>query len=300
MKRLLQNTITFLFVCFLACGVATNSFAQNTIEWSGMTWDIKSGNGLGPGPNNWSDSSDSVWVDVDGNLHLTVRKDAGVWYSAEIIAQESLGYGDYEFRASSNTESFDQNVVAGFFTYLNDDNEIDIELARFGDPSNNNAHFTTQPYFTPGNSVGFDLGLNGTFSTHSFNWNADRIEFESLHGHHSTPPTPANIINQWTYTGSDIPLPSSEKVRINFWLFQGQVPTNGLEHELVINSFQFTPAAAVLLGDIDLNGVVDFSDIPPFIAVLLDNGFQEEADTNLDGMVTFLDIPSFINILIGQ
>jgi hypothetical protein len=265
-----------------------------------MTWNIKSGNGLGPGPNNWSDSSDSVWVDADGNLHLKVRESEGTWYSAEIIAQESLGYGNYEFRLSSNTESFDQNVVAGFFTYLSDNEEIDIELTQFGNPTNNNAHFTTQPYFTPGNSLGFDLNLSGNLSTHSFNWNADRIEFESLVGHHSIPPTPASIINQWTYAGPDIPLQSSEKVRINFWLFQGQPPTNGLDHELILDSFQFTSASNSVLLGVNQDGVVDFSDIPPFIDILVNSNYLREADCNLDGIVTFADIAPFVVILIGN
>ena len=243
MRVFLHNLIAFLFVCFLVCGWQTNALAQNTIQWSDRTWDIKSGDGLGPGPNNWSDSSDSVWVDADGNLHLKIREHEGVWYSAEIISQESLGYGNYEFQISSDTESFDQNVVAGFFTYLNDNEEVDIELAQFGNPANSNAHFTVQPYTTPGNTFGFDLDLTDTRSTHSFDWNADRIEFESLVGHHSTPPTANSIINQWTYAGPDIPQPSSERARINFWLFQGQAPTNGVDHELIINSFQFTPAS---------------------------------------------------------
>ena len=296
----MRNLVAFIFVCFLGFGWTSTACAQRTIEWSGMTWDIKSGNGLGPGPNNWSDNTDSVWVDSDGNLHLKIRQQGGVWYSAEIIAQQSLGYGDYEFRINSDTESFDRNVVVGFFTYLSDNEEIDIELTQFGDPANNNAHFTTQPYFTPGNSLGFDLGLTGNLSTHSFDWTADRIEFESLKGHHSTPPTSASVINQWAYTGPDIPLQSSEKARINFWLFQGRTPANNLEHELIIDSFRFTPASAVLLGDVDLSGAVDFLDIAPLITILSANGFQDEADLNLDSAVTFLDIQPFINILAGQ
>ena len=53
----------------------------------------------------------------------------------------------------------------------------------------------------------------------------------------------------------------------------------------------------IMLGDCDLDGDVDFLDIPPFIAVLASNGFLAEADCNEDGVVTFLDIPPFIAIL---
>ena len=55
-----------------------------------------------------------------------------------------------------------------------------------------------------------------------------------------------------------------------------------------------------LLGDVDMNGAVEFLDIQPFIDVLAGNGFQCEADIDEDGMVTFLDIQPFIDILAGQ
>jgi len=50
----------------------------------------------------------------------------------------------------------------------------------------------------------------------------------------------------------------------------------------------------VLLGDVDMNGTVSFSDIPPFIALLQTGAFQAEADVDLNGVVNFADIPPFI------
>lgn len=55
-----------------------------------------------------------------------------------------------------------------------------------------------------------------------------------------------------------------------------------------------------LLGDVNLDGGVDFSDIPAFIAILIAGGYQTEADVNEDGSVTFSDISPFIAILIGS
>ena len=55
-----------------------------------------------------------------------------------------------------------------------------------------------------------------------------------------------------------------------------------------------------LLGDADLSGVVDFGDIPAFIAVLQSGDFLDEADVNEDGMVDFSDIPAFIAVLSAQ
>ena len=60
------------------------------------------------------------------------------------------------------------------------------------------------------------------------------------------------------------------------------------------------PAPEVILGDCDLDGDVDFSDIPPFIDILRAGTFLEQADCNQDGVVNFSDIPAFIAILTLQ
>lgn len=55
----------------------------------------------------------------------------------------------------------------------------------------------------------------------------------------------------------------------------------------------------VLLGDVNLNGVVNFLDIAPFIDALTAGVLVAEADCNEDGFVNFSDIASFIAILTG-
>jgi len=63
---------------------------------------------------------------------------------------------------------------------------------------------------------------------------------------------------------------------------------------------QVTVVAPFLLGDVNLDGAVNFLDISPFISLLSVGGFLDEADINLDGSVNFLDISPFISILSGQ
>jgi len=53
------------------------------------------------------------------------------------------------------------------------------------------------------------------------------------------------------------------------------------------------------LGDCNLDGVVDFQDIDPFIVILINGTYLEQADCNQDGVVDFSDIPAFITILNG-
>ena len=68
-----------------------------------------------------------------------------------------------------------------------------------------------------------------------------------------------------------------------------------------IFSFSITtkaePSTGVLKGDINLDGVVNFLDITPFIAALGAGTYQSEADTNCNGIVEFRDIAAFIDIL---
>lgn len=69
---------------------------------------------------------------------------------------------------------------------------------------------------------------------------------------------------------------------------------------LAIDNLSVTSGGGDLLkGDVDLSGVVDFADIPAFIAVLQGGGFQAEADCDCSGGVDFSDIPAFIMILQG-
>ena len=56
-------------------------------------------------------------------------------------------------------------------------------------------------------------------------------------------------------------------------------------------------ASSLILGDVSMDGAVDFLDIAPFIGILRDGSFLEEADCNRDGVVNFSDIPAFIEIL---
>ena len=56
----------------------------------------------------------------------------------------------------------------------------------------------------------------------------------------------------------------------------------------------------ILRGDVNLDGVVNFSDIPPFIELLISEEFQAQGDVDENGSVEFQDIPPFIGILIAS
>ncbi len=252
-----------VYGCVLCAVVFAATAEARTVEFSGYTWAVKAVPLGGPGPNRWSDSTDSVWVDEAGKLHLKVRQIGGQWYSSEVTMLQSLGHGRYEFMLETNTETYDPGIVAGLFTYRNDTEEIDIELTQFGDANAPTGWYNIQPYFHAGNQETFDLNLGGSFTSHRFDWTADAIDFRSLHGHYTEPPHSGFIINEWSYTGADIPPDLDEKVHINLWQFQGLAPGNGLEHELIVKSFTFTPEHLLnaIPGDLDGDGFVGIDDL---------------------------------------
>jgi hypothetical protein len=61
-----------------------------------------------------------------------------------------------------------------------------------------------------------------------------------------------------------------------------------------------TAVRLFILGDVNRDGSVDFSDIPSFIEVLISGDFQIEADIDQNGTVNFSDIPPFIDVLTSQ
>ena len=64
-----------------------------------------------------------------------------------------------------------------------------------------------------------------------------------------------------------------------------------------VDNIELVGVVEPLLGDVNLDGTVDFLDISPFIVVLASQGFQLEADIDGNGVVDFLDISPFITIL---
>jgi len=54
-----------------------------------------------------------------------------------------------------------------------------------------------------------------------------------------------------------------------------------------------------LLGDVNLDSVVNGLDVDPFVGALLGGTFQVEADMNADGVVNGLDVDPFVAAVVG-
>ena len=208
-----------------------------TISFSGQQWFVRNAYG-GPGPNYWCDNDSSVWVDNSGYLHLKVRKIGSVCYSSEVSTVGHTHPGVHRFYLIGRPDLLDQNLVFAPFLYRDDTTEIDIEFSKWGRASPDSAQFVVQPSDSPGHVERFPIQLNGTYSTHYFDWETNSVIFKSFNGHYTDPPS-GNLINQWTYTGKNIPNlgdTNGFQVHINFWMDGGNAPTNGQDAEMIVSS----------------------------------------------------------------
>jgi hypothetical protein len=225
-----------------------------TLGFAGRTWRVKGPGYYGPGPNHFSDAGESVWVDQDDRLHLTIKNRGGTWYSTEVVLEDTLGYGDYVFTTVGRLDLLDPHAVFGLFLWQyppcwddsygwwNPANEFDIEFSRWGDAGNDLAQFVAQPYSWAGNLSRFDMVFSeGEVTSHAFRWLPDRVECRSWRGgpHDEAP---ENLVHVWTYTGPHIPRPEQPRVHLNLWQVGGPPAT---EQEAVLAEFTFVPAGSV-------------------------------------------------------
>jgi len=102
-------------------------------------------------------------------------------------------------------------------------------------------------------------------------------------------------VNDFFFNGDfDDGIPNSEIIEISL-----QSPfASGNAVDVIFQTVSVLASEpAFVLGDCDLDGDVDFMDIPALIEILIDGIFLEQADCDLSGAVDFADIFPFIFIL---
>ncbi len=226
-----------------------------TIEFSDRIWRVKGPGFYGPGPNNFSDSEQSVWVDDLERLHMTIRQIGGAWNSTEVTLVDPLGYGDYIFTTQGALDQLDTRTVLGLFlwqynTYWdaadgwwNPYNEFDIEYSRWGSPDNQIGQFVAQPWDWPGNIFRYGASFGATeISSHAIRWLPDRVECRAWRGG-TADESATSMISSWVYTGPHIPRPEQPRVHINLWYF-GAAPSS--TQEAILTRFSFVPPGGVV------------------------------------------------------
>lgn len=232
-----------------------------SMQFSGRTWRVKGPGFYGPGPNNFSDLPQSVWVDTEDRLHMTISYIDSAWRSTELTLADTLGYGDYIFTTLGALDQLDLRTVLGLFiwqysnvweaedSWWNPYNEVDIEYSRWGTAGNEIGQFVAQPWDWAGNIFRYGAAF-GTeeLSSHAFRWLPDRVEFRSWRGGPADESL-SSLISSWVYTGPHIPRPEQPRVHINLWYF-GNPPS--AQQEVVLSRFTYvTPGGVVEAENLD-------------------------------------------------
>jgi hypothetical protein len=223
---------------------------------------------VGPGPNRFNGSAENAWVDSENRLHLKISKKDNFWYCSEIISTKEFGYGTYIMTCETDIRNFDNKVVFGFFTWddynfqTQANSEIDIEFSKWGD-ANDSLLLTNSvqpvifsnpiPYSERTHKPPIATKYISKAMTYMMKWTPDSVYWESYEG--NTYPG-SNLVSKWSFTKNNIarskiegnntsnpiviPAPGdSTNVRFNFWLLNGQAPTNNLDHEIIIKNFSY-------------------------------------------------------------
>lgn len=218
------------------------STGPSSVEFAGRRWGIKvSSTPFDPGPNRWSNDPSVVHVAADG-LHLKAVRIGGQWQCGEVHLLESLGYGTYTVRVRSRLDGLDRNTVASpLFIYASPGRELDVEYSGTGGliPAPDNAQYVVQPWEVAGNTRRYVTPAVDQL-TARIEWYPDHVAFRTWRGW-STTPSAGDVIQEWRYTGADIPAPGPERVRINLWLLNGSAPLGGVGDELIVDAFSFEP-----------------------------------------------------------
>ena len=202
----------------LAITGLTSGATLDTVSFSGRTWDVSV-------YENFSNDASQVWVDANGSLHLKLSQATGSWKDVEVVSQQTLGYGNYTW-VTQGVHAIDKNIVLGMFPYLDNDHEIDIEQAQWGNSAAPNFDFWVQP--GNDNSQVFNVPYTSENTTFVINWQPTSIHFSITEG--------STLIHQWT---CDQARDATGVFGImNLWQFSG-APSNGQPVEVVFKSFQY-------------------------------------------------------------
>lgn len=218
-------------------GEKSDSAGPETLRFGGYEWRVRNvGSERGGRRNAYSNTN--AWTDENGFLHLRIAQNAGEWTCAEVKLSRSLGYGTYRF-VVRDVSQLEPAAVLSMFTWDEADagqnhREMNIELARWGDPASKNAQFVVQPYYVPANVVRFNVPAGPL--THSLRWQAGDAVFKTIRGTSARGPS----IAEHTFT-TGVPVPGAETVHLSFYIFGNTKNPLQNDVEVVIEKFEYLP-----------------------------------------------------------
>lgn len=226
---------------------------------------------MGPGPNNFSNSTNMIWVDDSGQLHMSIDTIAGsptTWYCTEVEGPTTLGPGTYLWHTKGRVDLLDPSIVAAPFLYwenggdLTEPNyyELDEEFSRWrisgdtvGDTTGRDLDFAVETNANTGGGFVVTYPVvqspnpsgDTTELTEVITWGYHTALFQIYYGYQTWGNLTVNnpdTVAIWVYPNNDVYVPSTTapmQVDIVFFLDKGDAPTNGSPASWIVEDFTF-------------------------------------------------------------
>jgi hypothetical protein len=276
MRRKIELVLILSLIILFGSGYSIQEgFAdiEKEIWFSGQKWIVESSltSPRGPGANYFSDSSETVWVDGEGWLHLKIRKEGKLkkWACSSVRSVLPADYGIHRFYLVGDVGNLDKNVVLGLFLYRMDTEkrdeggEVDIEFSTWGlpkalpggeivKPDNNMQYVLWKPWKGSEEPKIADMTCYNIqtspnqCSTHTLIWKPDLIRLDSCYGHLKVP-KPENMMQSCVFRSTlqnTIQMPRQEdhmNIILNLWLNENvPFPSDKKEVEIMVK-YEFEP-----------------------------------------------------------
>jgi hypothetical protein len=241
-----RSSLSFLtaLAALAGCGGAgrpppwfrAEEWSPRPIVFDGRTWVARdSPYPTGAGPNRWSSSTESVFTDGEGRLHLRLAPAAEGWSSAEVSTPLPDAYCRIVIELETDPAAIDEALVAAAFVYRNDGSEIDVELGRWGIPAAPDAQFVVAPATAPERIRRFDLPGGAAPVAFVIDWLPDRVAFEAL-------PARGDAV-RWAFTRAGRPWPGGHRLHLALWSRE-PAPRGDGTAEVVFRRARVAPLAA--------------------------------------------------------
>lgn len=222
-------------------GVGTPQLAPTgSLKFSGYDWGVRMIESDKGGTSNLYDA-ENAWTDGGGALHMQIKEKSGRWSCAEIFLNRSLGYGTYSVTVR-DTSHLEPAAVFSMFTFDESASEhhfreMDVEVGGRGDGANkNNARYTIQPIYIPGNLFAF-AAPSGTL-TYVLRWESGHATFETSRGRSGG--AGAQLVSKHEFT-SEIPEPGMAIPRLIFYVVASEKNPMRKRNEVVVEKFEYLP-----------------------------------------------------------
>jgi hypothetical protein len=203
------------------------------VHFSGYEWEVRSQPSERGGTMNPYDP-ENVWCDDQAHLHLRTARQGEAWAGAEVQLTHSLGYGLYRFTVR-DVSTLDGATALTLYTRdeaapEQNNREIDIEVSRWGDPSEPNAQFVVPPFNEPANVSRFEAPPGQV--AFSFRWLPGNLLFQAARG--------SATLARHEFTAS-VPSAGGELARINLYVYGHSRKPALRASEVVIEKFEYYP-----------------------------------------------------------